>query len=88
MRGLWLRILIGCTIFAALAIVDVRRNGTKATRFREYGVLAAALVVSLIYGAINDQVTVTISPEYFHYGAQVLDVDLIGNEVGRHDPAI
>jgi len=69
--GLLVRIAAGVTIFAALAVVDLRRNGRDATRWREYGVLLAAVVAALVYGAVNDQVTVTISPEYFLYGKEL-----------------
>ena len=69
--GLLVRILIGCAIFAALALVDLRRNGRAATRWREYSVLLIAVAAALLYGAINDQITVTISPEYFLYGKEL-----------------
>jgi hypothetical protein len=69
--GLLVRIVAGFTIFAALAVGDVLRHGRAATRWREYGVLLAAVVTALVYGAVNDQVTVTISPEYFLYGKEL-----------------
>jgi hypothetical protein len=34
-------------------------------------VLVVSVLAALIYGAINDQVTVTISPEYFIYGKEL-----------------
>jgi hypothetical protein len=76
--GLLTRILVGSAIFAWLAIADLRRNGAAATRWREYTVLLAAVMVGLLYGAINDQVTVTISPEYFLRGKEL---DLV---IGEH----
>jgi hypothetical protein len=69
--GLLIRILVGCAIFTSLAIGDLRRHGPKATRWREYGVLVAAVIAALLYGAINDQFTVTLSPEYFIYGKEI-----------------
>jgi hypothetical protein len=69
--GLLIRIVAGCAIFATLAIIDLRKNGAKATRWREYSVLLASVLAALFYGAINDQVTVTISPEYFIYGKEL-----------------
>ncbi len=72
--GLLVRILIGSAIFAMLAIVDLRRNGNSAIRWREYSVLLVAVAMALIYGAINDQITVTISPEYFLYGKELFRV--------------
>jgi hypothetical protein len=69
--GLLVRILIGSAIFATLAVIDFRRRGRAATRWREYAVLLIAVGAALCYGAINDQVTVTISPEYFLYGKEL-----------------
>lgn len=66
--GLWLRIGIGAAIFAVLAVIDCRRNGRDARRWREYLFLLACVVLALAYGAINDQLTVGISWEYFFYG--------------------
>jgi hypothetical protein len=68
--GLLTRILAGTAIFAVLALIDLRKNGRSATRWREYSVLLIAVLAALVYGAINDQITVTISPEYFLYGAR------------------
>jgi hypothetical protein len=79
--GLLTRILLGSAIFAVLACTDLRRNGKAATRWREYTVLLAAVAAALCYGAINDQVTVTISPEYFLYGKELFKV------IGDNPPA-
>src|SRR5262249_2425290 len=72
--GLLTRITIGVIIFACLAIVDLRRNGRQATRWREYLFLLACVSAGLVYGFVNDQVTCTISPEYFLYGKGLADV--------------
>jgi len=72
--GLLSRIAIGTAIFAALAIIDLRKHGRSATRWREYLVLVISVLAALIYGAINDQITVTISPEYFLYGKELAHV--------------
>ena len=69
--GLRLRIIVGVTILALLAIDDLRRRGRSATRWREYAVLAVCVAVALLYGIINDQITVTISWEYFYYGKEL-----------------
>jgi hypothetical protein len=69
--GLAVRIIAGCCIFAAMGIVDLSRHGRSATRWREYGVLAAAVVVALVYGVVNDQITSAISWEYFYYGKEL-----------------
>ncbi len=72
--GLLARVAAGAVIFAILAAADLRRHGRKATRWREYGVLLAAVAMALAYGAINDQITVTISREYFLYGKELAAV--------------
>lgn len=71
--GLLLRIGIGIAIFAALAISDLRRRGRLATRWREYTFLLFCVVFALMYGLINDQITSTISWEYFYYGKGLYD---------------
>jgi hypothetical protein len=72
--GLGVRVAGGLVVFATLAIVDLRQHGRAATRWREYAVLLAAVLAALAYGAVNDQVTVTISPEYFLYGKELAKV--------------
>lgn len=69
--GLLTRIAVGVAIFAALAVVDLRRHGRAATRWREYGVLLVAVATAILYGALNDQITATISWEYFYYGKEI-----------------
>ncbi len=71
--GLLVRIGLGVAIFAWLAILDLRRNGREARRWREYLLLVACVGVALMYGIINDQLTVTISREYFLYGKGVAE---------------
>ena len=67
-NGLLARIAAGVVIFAFLGIVDYRRNGPNARRWREYLFLLICVVAALAYGLINDQITVGISWEYFYYG--------------------
>jgi hypothetical protein len=71
--GLLTRIAAGCAIFLVLALVDLRRNGRSATRWREYLFLLACVLVALLYGIVNDQITTTISWEYFAYGKGVAE---------------
>ena len=66
--GLLLRIATGLLIFASLAVWDIGRKGRQAQRWREYSFLLVAVAAALAYGAINDQITVTVSWEYFYYG--------------------
>lgn len=69
--GLLTRIVIGVAIFAILGIVDLANHGSTAARWREYGVLVIAVLAAVLYGAVNDQVTATISWEYFYYGKEL-----------------
>ena len=71
--GLLVRVAVGVSIFAALAILDLRRNRTRATRWREYSFLLACVAAALLYGIVNDQITTTISWEYFAYGKGVAE---------------
>ncbi|MFI5380385.1 MAG: hypothetical protein ACHRHE_13885 [Tepidisphaerales bacterium] len=72
--GLMLRVGIGVAILSTLAIVDVRRHGPAARRWREYLFLLAAAGVAMVYGVANDQITVSISWEYFYYGKGIEQV--------------
>jgi len=72
--GLACRIAIGVCIFIALALIDLRRNGRAATRWREYAFLLIAVVAAIAYGAINDQITSAISWEYFYYAKDLYKI--------------
>lgn len=63
--GLACRIALGVGFFVFLAIIEYRRSGRQAQRWREYLFLAAAVGAAMLYALANDMVTVTISPEYF-----------------------
>ena len=64
-EGWALRISLGLSVFAALAIWDLARKGRQATRWKEYAFLFAATAAAMAYGLANDMITVTISPLYF-----------------------
>lgn len=66
--GLLFRLCVGISIFLILAIIDLRKHGPNATRWREYLFLLACAVAAMIYGVINDQITSRISWEYFYFG--------------------
>ena len=66
--GLIARITIGAGIFLTLATIDLLRNGSRATRWREYAFLLAATAFAMLYGMANDAIAVRISWEYFFYG--------------------
>jgi hypothetical protein len=66
--GLLARVGIGVLIFLSLAGLDLQRHGKSATRWKEYLFLLCAAGMALAYGLINDQITASISWEYFYYG--------------------
>lgn len=72
--GLAARIAFGVVAFAALAAWDIRRRGRDSQRWREYLFLLSAVGAALAYGVVNDQITVTISWEYFFYGKGLHEV--------------
>src|SRR5689334_12038315 len=78
--GLIARIALGVAIFAALALADLLKNGPRATRWREYAFLVIAVMAAMFYGVVNDQITSTISWEYFYYGKE------LANELGPITP--
>jgi hypothetical protein len=67
------RVAVGVSVLAALAFVDWRRNGPRATRWREYSFLLACVAIALLYGVINDQVTTSVSWEYFAFGKGIAE---------------
>jgi hypothetical protein len=67
------RVAIGVAVLAAFAFVDWRRNGQRATRWREYCFLLACVAIALLYGVVNDQITSTISWEYFAFGKGIAE---------------
>jgi hypothetical protein len=71
--GLLTRVAIGCSIFAALAAIDLARHGRSATRWREYVFLLLGVALAMTYGAINDAIASRISWEYFYYGKGLSD---------------
>ncbi|HEY7091347.1 MAG TPA: hypothetical protein VH518_24840 [Tepidisphaeraceae bacterium] len=66
--GLATRIGAGVLIFAMLALIDLRRNGHSARRWREYLFLLLCVSAAMAYGIVNDLITSSISWEYFCYG--------------------
>lgn len=61
------RIGAGALIFITLALFDVYKNRSRATRWREYAFLLACVAIAIVYGVTNDLITSRISPEYFLY---------------------
>ena len=71
---LWLRLSVGGSFFLTMALVDLARRRREATRWREYTFLLWCILIAIVYGVINDQLTVTISPEYFAYGKGLAEI--------------
>jgi len=72
--GLAVRIALGVAVFAVLAILDLRRHGRQARRWREYLFLVFTVAVAMAYGVTNDMITSTISWEYFYHGKGLEEV--------------
>ena len=53
------------------AYIDWRRRREAATKWREYGFLLIGGLLGAAVGVLNDQITCTISPEYFIYGKEI-----------------
>ena len=74
------RITLGLLILLTLALLDYRRHRQHATRWREYLILLLCTLAAMAYGVLNDQITSTISWEYFYYGKD------LGKVLGPHTP--
>jgi hypothetical protein len=55
-------------LMSVVAWIDWRRHGERATRWREYSFLLVAGMLGGSFGVGIDQLTSTISPEYFIFG--------------------
>jgi len=81
-----LRILAICVLIF-LALTDLKKNGRRATRWREYTFLLLCVAVAVLYGIANDQITSRISWEYFYYGKElspILGPDVPPNPAALH----
>jgi hypothetical protein len=65
--GLAVRLLLAIGVFVLLAGIDLAIHRRQATRWREYLILATAVLAAMAYGVANDQITLTLSPHYFYY---------------------
>jgi hypothetical protein len=63
------------TVLLALGIgvvsIDAIRHGRNATKWREYSLLLLVGIAFGLGGAVNDSITVSISPDYFVFGKQL-----------------
>ena len=72
--GLLVRIAAGIALLVALAWWDRRRKGAEARRWREYTFLLVVTLGAVIFAAALDQITVTLSWEYFYFGKELREV--------------
>lgn len=84
--GLATRICFGVLFFLAMATLDPARNGSRATRWREYGFLIGCVAVAVLYGVMNDLITSSISWEYFYYGKELMTA--LGPDTPPQRPAM
>ena len=68
------RVLAGTIFFLVLGVYDLRKHPENPRRAKEYLFLFVAMVLAVVYGVVHDQITATISPEYFIFG-KLLDFD-------------
>lgn len=83
------RLLILLAVLGAVAGIDYWRHGARATRWREYAFLLACATAGGLCGAAFDQLSVSLSPEYFEIGKGIapgegfrLAVTLLGFRAG------
>jgi hypothetical protein len=62
------RLILLIAILALIALIDWRRNSSRATKWREYGFLATSGLIGGLFGVAIDHVTATISRDYFVIG--------------------
>jgi hypothetical protein len=67
------RLIALVTLMAVVAWIDWRRHAEQATRWREYSFLLVAAMLGGIAGVAIDQLTSTISPDYFVLGKGIPD---------------
>jgi len=63
-----IRLVLGLSALAALALVDLYKNPKNPRRVKEYGFLFAVTGLTMVYGLLVDTVTYSVSREYFFVG--------------------
>ena len=63
-----IRILVLVAVLAVSALIDRWRYGSEANRWREYSFLLGAAVLGGVFAALNDQISLALSPEFFEFG--------------------
>lgn len=63
------RIAVAIGLFLSLVALALWQLWTTGSvrRFQEYGFLLYATALAVVYGVVHDEVTVTLSPDYFLY---------------------
>jgi hypothetical protein len=62
------RVAVACAaaaLLVGLAVRDVVGDRRDTRRVKEYAFLFATTLAAVVYGVVHDQLTVTLSPEYF-----------------------
>lgn len=62
------RLILLIGLMATVSLIDWRRNGAAAAKFREYGFILLTGVLGGAVGFCNDLLTSSISPDYFVLG--------------------
>jgi hypothetical protein len=61
-------LIVVAGVAVILAAHDLRKHPRNPSRAKEYGFLLYTTFVALLYGVVHDQLTATVSPEYFLLG--------------------
>ena len=64
----WQRAAFLAGLMAVAAVVDLRRHGRAATRYKEYAFIWFTGLIGGVMGGANDLITSSISPAYFVTG--------------------
>ena len=70
------RIALLACLMAVVAGIDRILKGRDATRWREYLLLLTGGGAGALFGALHDQITVSISTEYYRLGKEVVHPNL------------
>gem|GEM_PF-3527847 len=89
-ESFWLRVALLIAVLSIVAIIDFYLKGYKSKKWKEYLFVFSMGILFSIFGAIHDQVTVTISPAYYAIGKGVgydslrLQASLVGLKSGMY----
>jgi hypothetical protein len=66
--GLFWRLVVLVVLMAIVAWIDWRRHGANAVKWREYSFLWIAGLLGSLIGMLLDNITATLSPDFFVLG--------------------